>query len=80
MNLLEQGPKSKWTEFSWNSQFYSEHQSIFTLRVKKNHKNEIFSHKKKLHREKICFFHRGKRITTAEVNSFVFAETGRSTK
>ena len=43
------------TKASRNSQLYSEHQTIYTLRVKNNHLSNVHSHKDKAHVAKSCF-------------------------
>ena len=37
------------SKFSRNSQLYSEHQTIYTLSVKRNDMREVYNHKGKLH-------------------------------
>lgn len=40
---------------SRNGQLYSEHQTIYTPRVKRSHMNKVYSHRGKLHMDKPCF-------------------------
>ena len=46
---------------SCNHQFYSEHQTIYTIRVRKSHMSKVYNHKDKLrvadkpHSEETCF-------------------------
>ena len=49
MNLGEQGLRMRQTKVSCNSQLYSVHETIYTLRVKKNHMSKVFNHKDKPH-------------------------------
>ena len=39
----------RWTKVSGKSQLYSEHQTIYTLKVKKNLESKVYNHKDKLH-------------------------------
>lgn len=52
VNLGEQGLKRRQTKVSCNRQFYSEHQTICTLRAKKSHPSRVCSYKDKLHMAK----------------------------
>lgn len=38
-------PKVRQTKVSCNSQLYSVHETIYTLRVKKNHVSKVLNHK-----------------------------------
>lgn len=55
MNLGELGIKMRQVEVLYNRQLYSEHEAIYTLRVKKNHLIKIYNHKDKMHLAKTCF-------------------------
>jgi hypothetical protein len=37
------------TKVSCNIQFYSEHQTIYTLRIKKSHMSKLYNHKVRSH-------------------------------
>ena len=43
------------TKVSCNSQLYSEHQTVYTLRVKKSHPSKVCNHKDKTHVGETCF-------------------------
>lgn len=45
--LGEQSLKMSQTKVPCNSQLYSEHQIIYTLRVKKSHQSKVSKHKNK---------------------------------
>lgn len=77
VNLGKRSLKMRQTKVSCNRQLYSEHQTVYTLRVKESHQSEGYNHKDKLHMAKICFFLES-RMTTAEASSL--ASPRRSTK
>lgn len=55
MNLAELGIKMRQAEFLYNRQLYSEHEAIYTLRVKNNHLIKMYNHKDNIHLAKTCF-------------------------
>ena len=64
INLEEQGLKMWQNKVSQNTQLYLEHQTIYTLRVKKSNLSKMYSHKDeppmadKCHMTKTCFLWR----------------------
>lgn len=55
VNLWEWGWKLRQIKVSCNSHFYSEHQTIYTLRVKRSHMRKAYRHNDELHAVKTCF-------------------------
>jgi len=55
VDLRGQGLKMRWTEVSYNSQLYSEHPTMHTLRVRKTQMGKVFSHTDKPHVVNTCF-------------------------
>lgn len=55
MNLGEQDLKLNLTKISCNSQLYSEHQTIYILRVKKSLPSEVYNHQYKSYMAKHGF-------------------------
>lgn len=55
LNLEDQGLKMRGTKVLDNSQLKSEHQTTYTLKVKKNHKSKVFWYKDKPHVAKPYF-------------------------
>lgn len=53
--LGEWSLKVIWTKALCNSQLYSEHQTMYALKVKENHISKVYNHKDKLHVAKACF-------------------------
>lgn len=63
------GPKMRQAVVSGNSQLYSGHRTIYTLRVKQNHMNIVYNYKNKtyLAKKKNMFFPRSTRLATAQL-------------
>jgi hypothetical protein len=55
MNLEEWGLNMNQTNVLCNGQLYSEHLTIYTSRVKKNHLSEVYNYKDKPHMVIPCF-------------------------
>jgi hypothetical protein len=70
VNLGEQGLKMRLTTtVSCSSQVYSEHQAVYTLRVKKSHRSKVCNHKDKTHMAKTCFLTEAYKQKTTEIDS-----------
>jgi hypothetical protein len=54
VNLGDQGLKMRQFKVSCRSQLYSQHQTIYTLRVKKSHPSSVDNHKDKPHVANPC--------------------------
>ena len=70
-----------------NSQLYSEHQTIYTQRIKCSHMRKVFNHKDKMRMAKTCFSMEACNQVTrtssndqSEVNTLLSATPGKGTK
>ena len=85
--LVNEALLMRWNKVPCNSQLYSEHQTIYSLRVKRSHMSKVSIHKGKPHGEKTCFsIEVYKQIATAScnelsvVNLLLSATSGRGKK
>lgn len=64
MNLGEQRLKTEQIKVSCNSHLYSKHQTIYTLKFKKNQLSKLYNQKDKLHVAKACFSKEAYKLVT----------------